>query len=500
MKEDLTKLATRGVAWIAISQFSNQGFQFIVTAILARLLFPEDFGIVGMAVIFTGLARTVNELGLGAAIVQRKELDESHRATSFWASMAMGILIFVTVLIAAPFVADFFRKEIVAPVMIVSSISFLIGPFGVIHRSLLTREMSFKKLATTEIGSTVISGILAIVMAFTGFGVWSLVCRGILHDLVTAAFLWAMCPWRPSMHFSLESFKQLFGFGASVTGARFVNYLQANVDYMIVGRILGASSLGLYTLAYRLVTMPLEKVSGIVTRVAFPAFSNIQDDDPRLRRGYLKEVAYISLVTFPMLAGLFVVAPEFVRVVFGGKWIPAILSLQILCIVGARKSIGTTVGSVIYSKGRPDIDLKWNIFALASLTTVILVGSRYGIVGVASAIALLGTINFPIMQWITNRLISLSFRRYLSALYPATFGSATMLAILFVYRMVLHTVFHQNDLFILISSVILGVIVYFTALKIAKVKALDEILQLISGVLKPRLQSVLSKAKALRWT
>ncbi|UCH51234.1 MAG: MOP flippase family protein [Chloroflexota bacterium] len=481
----MTRLTAHGIAWTAISQLSNQAFLFIVTAILARLLTPEDFGIVGMAAIFTGLVATVNELGLNAAIIQRKELSESHLATSFWAIMAMGILIFGIAILAAPFVARFFGKDIVAPVVILSSSGFLIGSLGVVQGSLLIKGMLFKQLAATEIGATIISGTAATVMAFAGFGVWSLALKGVIFSFASVVLLWLVCSWRPSIHFSLESFKQLFGFSVKVTGTRVVNYFQANVDYMVVGKLFGAYSLGIYSLAYRLITMPLTKISSIVTRVTFPAYSSIQDDDLRLRRGYLKEIAYISLVTFPALTGLFAVAPEFIRVIYGEKWVSAILPLRILCIVGVVKSIGTTVGSIHYSKGRADIALKWNISKFVILTGGIFAGSRYGIVGVATAIAIVTAALFPIIQWVTNRLIKLSFREYLRALYPSTSASTLMLLFLAAYRLLLHGISWQNDFFNLISSVLLGSVVYFVTLKVARMRVLDEFFAIILSTLKP---------------
>jgi len=490
---NLEQRATKGVMWSGISQFLRQGFQFVIIAILAHLLSPEDFGIVGMALIFTGLAVAVNELGFGAAIIQRKKLDESHLSTSFWASLGMGIIIFITAVIVSPFVAGFFKKDIVASVLIVCSLAFLIGPFSLIHRSLLFKKLDFKKLAVVEIGATLISGISAVIMAFVGFGVWSLAWRGVIAALVTAVLIWIVSKWRPSMQFSLKSFKELFKFGGNVVGANFVNYFQANVDYMIVGRILGAPLLGLYTLAYRLITFPLDKISTVVTRVTFPTFSSIQDDNLRLRRGYLKTISYISLVTFPALAGLFIVAPEFVRIVFGEKWMPAVLPLQILCIVGMLKSIGTTVGSIQYAKGRPDIALKWDTFKLISIGICVFFGARYGIVGVAYAIAILTVVTFPIIQLITNSLINLSFREYLSSLYPATLGSGAMLLVLAVYCALLRTILYQNDAMVLISSIFLGITVYFAALKMAKIKELDEVIQIAAGIFKPYFQSIKGK-------
>ena len=201
--------------------------------------------------------------------------------------------------------------------------------------------------------------------------------------------------------------KSYLAFGSHVMGSSVLNYIDTNVDYLVVGRMIGASALGYYTLAYNLITFPLYKISTIITRVTFPAFSKIQNDNQTLRTGYLKVVRYISMITFPMLAGMFVVAPEFIMVVYGSKWTPMILTLQILCLAGALKSIGTTVGTILLSKGRPDIQFKWNILTVIVLTIAVLLGVKYGIEGVAAMVTISAVLLFSIIQRITNKLIDL---------------------------------------------------------------------------------------------
>ena len=268
---------------------------------------------------------------------------------------------------------NFFREELVQPILIVSSINFIVGSFSVVPRTLFVKSLNFKKLAIVEISATFISGMLSILLAINGYGVWSLVLGGLSSSFISVLILWRLSPWRPSYKFSILHFKELFAFGSHVMGSSVLNYVDTNVDYLVVGKMIGASALGYYTLAYNLITFPLNKISTIVTRVTFPAFSIIQDDNKALQNGYLKAVRYISLITFPMLAGMFVVAPEFIVVVYGSKWAPMILPLQILCLAGALKSIGTTVGTILLSKGRADIQFKWNIFTVIVLTIAVLI-------------------------------------------------------------------------------------------------------------------------------
>ena len=467
MNSNLTKLTAFGILWTGISRLSTQLFRFIIIVILARLLTPEDFGIVGLAAIFLGFITTINELGLSAAIVQRKDINEIHLSTSFWTSVIAGITLFIVVILASSFVADFFQEDIVQPILIVSAIGLIIGAFIVVHQALLEKSLKFKKLTIAEVCAAFVSGMVSVFLAINGYGVWSLVFGGLVGSFISVVILWKIVTWRPSLRFSFTRFKELFGFGSHVMGSRVLNYIDSNVDYLVVGKLLGTSALGYYSFAYHLITFPLNRISTMVTRVTFPAFSTIQDDNDTLRKGYLKVVRYISLITFPMLAGMFVVAPEFVVVVYGAKWAPMILPLQILCLAGALKSVGTTVGSVLLSKGRADIQFKWNVFTAIVLPIAVIMGVNYGIAGVAAAITVMAILLFPIIQMITNKLIDLSMFSYLKAIYPAIIGSITLIVTVEIYQRMILTIYGLSAISMLVSSALIGIIVYILLMRIA---------------------------------
>jgi len=462
----VTRLATKGVLWVGISQMSVQVFRFVFTMLLARLLVPDDFGIIGMAAIFIGLVSTVNELGLSASIVQRKEVHERHLSTSFWTSIFVGLVLFVMTLIISPYVADFFKTAIVQPILDTLSVTFIIGSFVVVHSAMLTKNLDFKRLAKAEVFSELVSGSMAVYLAFTGFGVWSLVWRTIIGNLIFVVLLWTINPWRPTMSFDLKSFNELFGFGANVIGSNFVNYAAKNVDYLVIGKFLGAMSLGYYTLAYQMITFPLYRVSVVITRVMFPAFSMVQGENERLGRGYLAVTKYLSLITFPMIAGIFIVSPEFIPIVMGEKWVQVILPLQILCLAGALQSVGVACGPVLLSKGRADLSFKWSIIKLFALIAAILVGIKYGIIGVAVTVTILSFLFFWIMQKIVNDLIGMDFRNYLKALYPATLNSVIMIISVYLFKEIAFRFLDLPSIAVLACSVILGTFMYLAVLRL----------------------------------
>ncbi len=463
MVKNLKTLATFGVLWNGISQFSTQVFQFIVIIILARLLSPEDFGIVGLVTLFTGLITVINELGLSAAIIQRKDVNDVHISTSFWSSIFMGVTLCILTIILSPLVANFFHEDLVRPVLMVSSIGLIIGSFGIIQRALLEKSLNFKSITIVEVCASIGSGIVSILLAIKGFGVWSIVAGSISTNIISVIALWKLSTWRPSLQFSMTHFRELFKFGGHVAGSNLLNYVAMKVDYLIIGKVLGTTSLGYYSLARMLTSFPVQKVSWTVMRVAFSAFSKIQDNKNAMKTGYLTVTRYISLITFPMLAGMFVVAPEFIMTFYGEKWNPIVILIQILCFEGIIVSISAITGTVLYSKGRSDMQFKWQIFTTIMMTISVLIGSNYGIVGVAIAFTIMMIALSCIIQYLINRIIGINMMEYVKEIVPATICSIALIVLVIIYKMVINSqidTIEINVTTVLLSSIFIGTIIY----------------------------------------
>ena len=459
MSKSLKTKTIKGIIWTGISNFGQQGIQFVVTIILARLLTPKDFGIVGIASIFIGLAALINQLGIGSAIVQRKDLEETHLSSAFWANIVMGIILCLLTIFSAPFIASFFKNPHVTKVLQVLSLIFILGSLRIVPNSLLIRDLFFNKLAYINISALLISGFVSITLAISGYGVWSLVWGRLSNVIMGFMLIWLFVSWRPSFYFNFKKFKELFSFGINVLGTNFVTYLQKNSDYFIVGKCLGASSLGIYTMAYNMVTLPQRKLSTIITSVAFPAFSKIQDNPGGIRKGFFIMISSISFVTFPMLAGLCAVAPDFVKLVLGDKWISAIKPIQILCLPGALYSIGTTVGSVFYAKGRPDLEFKCDIISSCILIPFLLIGVHYGVIGICFALLISSIIGFFIYFGVLSRLIKINLLQIFRVLLPQTVTSILMFTAVVSLRLILIKI-QCPTLVILTTSILTGTIIY----------------------------------------
>lgn len=464
-----------GVLWTGAAKMSMQVVLVIIQAVLARLLSKADFGIVGMAGLITVAIGMANDKGLGTAIIQKKELKPPQLSTMFWVSILFGLLLYGASAAASIPISLFFQNPLVKPVILVIALGFFIGGFGIVHKSLLTRQMQFKKLAIIEISSVTVSGIIAVILAFHNFGVWSLVANVLLRDLFTVIGVWIACTWRPKFHFAFREFKEFYRFSSNVLTNDVMIYLVMNADITIIGRILGEVALGIYNWALYLVKLPVQRISGIVAKVVFPAFSHVQNDMKRFKTGYLRSMTFISLITFPMLIALGVFAREFVVVFLTEKWIEVVIPLQILVPMAMLKSVGTIKGSVLMAVGRPDIELKWNAFYLLPLIGAVWVGTRWGLTGVAAAFSALYLVTWPIIQDITNRQIKVSPAEFLSAFSVTGPATATMLLAGYISRWFLKNVLNFGDLIVLLLGLLVSGAIYLGSLQILDRKLIIEL-------------------------
>ena len=436
MIDQLKSQAISGVKWNGISMGGVTLFHFVSLAVLARLLSSSDFGLMGMIMVVMGVAQAFSDMGLSNALIQRQNVPRDHLSSLFWINVLAGVLLFVCVLSVRSLVSTFFREPNLLNYLYFASFIFLLASPSQIFTTLLRKELRFKMLSKIEIAGTVVYSLSATGLALAHFGVLSLIFGQLIRSAFTLAILVLVfrASWLPRFHFRIKEIQTYLSFGAFQMGERVVNYLSANIDYIIIGRFLGPSGLGFYTLAYQITMFPLTKVNPIITKVAFPVFSKIQDDNRRMGNAYCKIIKYIAVFSFPLLTGMLVVAPEFIRLVYGAKWEPSIPVLQILCLVGILKSLGNPIGSILLAKGRADIGFYWNVFAVFGVSVAVIVGANWGIVGVATAILILQIPFFLIIQPIVNRLINLRLTQYLKTLVNPFICTAIMFAVTILLR------------------------------------------------------------------
>ncbi len=468
-----------GVRWSAVSAWSAQAIQLGISIVLARLLRPEDYGLLAMATVFIGFLGLFKTMGFGTAVIQRRELNDTLLSSLFYLNLAVACLLAVACAGAAPLCAWIYRDPRVTPIMVALAVNFPFSASAVIPSALLNRRMSFDRIAIASILPVVISGGAAIWLAARGWGVWALVTSSIVGTIIETGLFHALCRWHPRPVFRWSEARSVFHFGANVTGFGLFNYFARNADQFIIGAFLGAQPLGFYSLAYGIMLRPRDAVTSVLGRVLFPAFSRMQDDDARLKAAYLRACGAIAFVTFPMMAGLFVVARPFVEVVLGAKWLPALPLIYVFAPMGVVHSVGAAVGHLFLAKGRADWQFHWGVFASLVLTASFFLGLPWGPLGVAVSYSLGILLLFVPGHSIAFRLVKgLRIRDLLRTVAPYALQSGTMACCVAVCQAALASTAASKSV-ALILSVLVGVIVYAGLALLLSPPALADFLRMI---------------------
>ncbi|MBV8552209.1 MAG: MOP flippase family protein [Acidobacteriaceae bacterium] len=493
----LTRRAVSGTAWSATSTVGRQILTLASVATVARLLGPAAYGIMGMASLPIVFILNFRDLGTGSAIVQRLSVSSRLLSSLFWVNFSVGIAMALVVIAASPLIAAFFHTPELIPILSTLSLSFWFASCGIVPNSILIREMRFKSIALADIGSGLASYLIALGFAYSGFGVWSLVFASLTGSFTATLLYWLACPWRPSREFDAEEVKSVTSFSLHLSGFGIVNYFARNADNIIVGRVLGQSQLGNYQMAYNLMLQPIQNISSVIAQVTLPAFAKIQQDNERFGHAYIRSCMMIALITFPVMAGLGVVADPLIRAVLGPKWIGAILIFQILAPVGFLQSI--PVGQIYVAKGRTDWLFRWALVNTTLFVVAFLIGVRFGTVGVASAycIVYLGLLMVPSFV-VPFRLIGLKISEFAYALLPQVLITAAMALLCVLWLHGLHAVGATNNWLRLLSTALLGAFFYIAALMIIRPPVMRVMEEVIGHSSNPSVLRILTSLRILR--
>lgn len=329
-----SKQVVSGVIWTTIQTVINRSSGFIVKMILARLLFPEDYGLVGMAVVFTSFFKTFTDLGFGSAIIQRKEevLSDTYLSTAFWTNILWsGVTFAILCFVVGPFAAGFYNEPLLLYIVPASGIPIITAPLFLVQRSVMAKELQFKKIAVINNIASVSSGLMAVIMAFAGAGVWALVAQGVLQSMIEWPLYMRYAPWSPKRLWDRAAFKDMFGFGAFSTLSELLNKLSTHGDYFLIGRLLNKIELGLYSFAFILTDSIRVQIRQIIDKVMYPVYSKFIDDKNKQEFFLTKSIVFNGLVTGPIMA-VFIVCPEVVIFVFGEKWIESLGVIKLISI------------------------------------------------------------------------------------------------------------------------------------------------------------------------
>jgi O-antigen/teichoic acid export membrane protein len=430
--------------WTAVAQAASQAVWVLANPILFRLLTPSEYGLSQTALVALGIFSAITGLGITVAVIQRPQLSEGELQTAFWASLMAAGLVFVLGAGAAPFIAWLYGEPSLLWLCLAYAGSFFFGAATTMAVAILSRDLRFDRQVGIGLFSALSEAGFTIGLAYAGFGAMSLALGALFAKLPAAAVALKLSGFRPRLHFKWDELKSLRRFSLYYTGEVAANYLYNNIDYLTVSYVLGRAAHGVYTQAFKLVHYPYDQFTPVVQRVMLAAFSRQQHDDAALREGYLAATRGLAVLCAPLLI-FFAVAAEFiVGAYLGERWLPAVPYVRILAAVGGLKCVVTCVGLILNAKGRADLGFRWNLIALAVMTAGMLVGVRYGVVGVCWAWVITFLPQAAAILAITHRLVGLKNRDFLKALAPAAVFAVVFFAYVYGLRLGLYSTFGER--------------------------------------------------------
>lgn len=478
---NLSDKAKISVLWVGIGRTVSRLLAVASMVVLCRLLSPSDFGVVAMSRAAWAFIGELNKVGIGASIIYQQRNIENFAIAAFWMNLLVAVGIVFLAWVASPFMASFFDNTLIQPIILLLSIGFFINAFGSVHSTLLRKELEFGRLTALEILLEIVTRATAIVMAFWGYGVWSLVLPNVLSAPIKVVILWWLCPWRPSFRLELACWREIFDYGKHVFGSNLLRLWNFQGPVLVIGKLLGTTSLGLYSFAYTIASWPAENIGMMVGNVAFPFFSKIQGDSLRTQSSYLKILLLLSIVGFFSIACIFVLADEAIPLIFGDKWIGSILLLKIILLMTIVRVLAQGSIQIMLAQGRPDLEFKVRVIILPILMGGVIVGAKYGgIMGATLAVALADGLGYLALIKGATSLVDLKPKEVFNQVSPAL--ACSLLAgffVFFIQRVLLDM--HYSLIVVLASSASLATLIYLISLFTIFRERFNELLFLIPG-------------------
>ena len=432
---DLDRKLVRGSAWLALSFGGSQIVSFVIAVIVAHFVTPSAFGLVALASVAIVALSLLQESGLGLAIIQRRTEVAAAAGTAFVFTAVAGIVLYAAAFGVAPFLANLFSEPRLTEVVRVLALVLILRGLGFVPGALIERELLFARRAKGELGAVMVQATVAIPLAISGLGVWSLVAGQLAGQAVQTAIFWVVTPLRPLPRlFSFKILRELGGFARHVTAANVIHFIEQNVDTATVGRLLGAANVGYYNIAWRLSNLPATGIAYIVGRVMFPAYADLQHDRAAFRNAFLSNVRRVALVSLPVGVGILLAAHPIVVGLFGERWEPAVAPLQILAVYGVTRAFTGTASPVLQAAGKPQLVAMLSLWHLAVLSVALFaLTPPYGLRGAASAVAIAGVCSLVPAFWLAVRALDLPLRELIANVErPAVCSLPLVVALLMV--------------------------------------------------------------------
>jgi len=464
--------------WKLMERGGTQGIQFIVQIVLARLLLPEDYGIIALVVIFTSIAGVFIQSGLNTALIQKKDADETDFSSVFYLSLFIACLLYLILYITAPFIATFYEEPHITSVFRVLSITLFFGAFNSIQNAIVARNLQFKKLFVSSTGAILVSGTVGIYMAYTGFGVWALVGQQLINQLLVTVILWFTVKWRPRLLFSYKRVKSLFSFGWKLLVSSLINTIYMDLRSLIIGKMFKAEMLGFYNRGQQFPSVLVSNIDGSIQSVMLPVLSSQQDNRSRVKDMMRRAIVTSSFVICPMMVGLAVTAEPLVKLLLTDKWLPCVPFLQIFCASYALMPIHTANLQAINALGRSDIFLKLEIIKKGYGLAILGVTVFYGVYAIALGQVLSSIISTFINAYPNKKLLNYSYIEQWNDIMPSLLLSLVMGVVVYSIKLL-----GLSALITLVIQVCVGVIFYVGLAWIFKLECFSYLLNTLKDLL-----------------
>lgn len=468
--------------WSSLQRFGTMGISFISNIVLARLLTPDDYGCIGMLAIFIVIASTFVDGGFATALIRKKNATKTDFSTIFYWNMVIAVLCYLLLYLFSPNIALYYHIPLLSDVLRVQGIILIINAFSVVQQNILRKGLNFKKLSYIQIFATIVSVVVAIILAYNGYGVWTLVIQQIVNSLVQTLILWFTTNWYPSLCFSFKSLRELFAYGSYILMSELLNNICFNIQGLIIGRRYSSMDMGYYSQAKKLETVPTQSISSVVSMVTFPIYAKIQDDKERLFVAVRRGLRIMNFLNFPLMVLLIVVAEPLFIVLFSDKWIDAVPYFKIMCIGGLFNCIQSVNYQVTAAVGRSKALFNWNIVKRLVGISLILLGMQWGVEGILYAVVA-GTIftsvvNICIATPTTGYSLLMQIRDSILVM------SITILSAIITYA--IFSFFELPEGASLLLQTIVYIAIYFLLAMIVKMEEFREFLDVIKLMLSKR--------------
>lgn len=471
---ELRSQATRGVLWSFVERFSVQGVQFLIGIIMARLLTPHDYGLVGMLAIFMSLSQVFIDGGFSTALIQKKNRNNADYTTVFYINFGISILLYGIIFLCAPLIADFFSQPILTDVARVYCFNLIINSLAAVNKTKLLIAVDFKTQSKISLISAILSGAIGIYFAYQGYAVWALVIQGIVSAVLNVGLSFFYVRWMPALMFSVESFHSLFKFGSKVLVATIISSVYTNLYNLAIGKKFNSSDLGFYTRADQFTSLISKNITDIINRVSLPVLTNIQDDDERLINAYRKYIQVATFLVFPLTMGLCGVAKPLILLLLTDKWENTIILMQILSFNYFLGPITTVNLNLLYVKGRSDLILRLEIVKKSIAFTILFVSLFFSLEVVCLGLVVYSVIATYLNCHYTDKLLNYGFSTQMKEIIPNMLLSMVVLA-----ESLLLSEIIDNSLLSIIASLLVCILSYLLLANMFKVSAFKELIEIV---------------------